>query len=214
MKTLIITGGKISADFALTFFENNEYDLVIAADKGLEVLNKLCINPDYIIGDFDSLTDSILSEYPPERIIRLNPEKDFTDTEAAIKLAMDKGADSITITGATGTRIDHVIANISLLMIPLKVGIPAYIQDEYNRIRLINKTTEFIKAECFGDNMSLIPYSNEVTGVTLKGFFYTLNNKKLSRFEELSLGISNEIIEEKCVIEMKDGILIVIESRD
>lgn len=214
MKTLIITGGKISADFALTFFENNEYDLVIAADKGLEVLDKLCIKPDYIIGDFDSLTDGLLCEYSAEKIIRLNPEKDFTDTEAAIRFALDKGATSLTIIGATGTRLDHVIANISLLMIPLEAGIPAHIQDEHNRIRLVNKTTEFIKAECFGDNMSLIPYSDEVTGVTLKGFFYSLNNKNLNRFKELSLGISNEIIEEKCVIEMKNGILIVIESRD
>ena len=214
MKTLIITGGKISADFALTFFENNEYDLVIAADKGLEVLDKLCIRPDYIIGDFDSLTAGILCEYQEEKIVKLNPEKDFTDTEAAIRLAIDKGADSITIIGATGTRLDHVIANISLLMIPLEAGVPAYIIDENNRIRLIDKTTELTREDCFGDNVSLIPYSDEVTGVTLKGFYYSLSNKNISKFKELSLGISNKITEDKCIIEINNGIMIVIESRD
>lgn len=214
MKTLIITGGKISADFALTFFENNEYDCVIAADKGLEVLDKLCIKPDYIIGDFDSLEAGILCEYSGDRIIKLNPEKDFTDTEAAIRLAIEKGSDLITIIGATGSRLDHVLANISLLMIPLEAGIPAYIIDENNRIRLIDKTTELTREDCFGDNVSLIPYSNEVAGVTLRGFYYPLNNKTLSRFKELSLGISNKITEDKCIIKIKNGILIVIESRD
>ncbi|MBE5948063.1 MAG: thiamine diphosphokinase [Lachnospiraceae bacterium] len=214
MKTLIITGGKISADFALTFFENKEYDCVIAADKGLEVLDKICIKPDYIIGDFDSLEAGILSGYSKDRIIKLNPEKDFTDTEAAIRLAIEKGADSVTIIGATGNRLDHVLANISLLMIPLEAGIPAYISDENNRIRLIDKNTELKRENCFGDNVSLIPYSDEVTGVTLKGFYYPLNNKNISRFKELSLGISNKITEDKCIIKIKSGILIMIESRD
>ena len=214
MKTLLITGGKISTDFALTFFENNEYDCVIAADKGLEVLNKLCIKSDYIIGDFDSLEAGILCEYSEDSIITLNPEKDFTDTEAAIRLAIEKGADSVTIIGATGSRLDHVMANISLLMLPLEVGIPACIIDENNRIRLIDKTTELTREECFGDNVSLIPYTDEVSGVTLKGFYYPLNNKVLNRFKEPSLGISNKIIEDKCIIEIESGIMLVIESRD
>lgn len=214
MKTLIITGGKISTDFALTFFENNEYDCVIAADKGLEVLDKLCIKPDYIIGDFDSVANNLLNSYPKDKIIKLNPQKDFTDTEAAIRLAIDKGAASITIVGATGTRIDHVLANINLLMLPLELGILAYIQDENNRIRLIDKNTEFNRKDCFGNNVSILPYSEEVTGVTLKGFFYPLNKKTLSRFNEFSLGISNKIINETCIIEIEKGILIVIESSD
>lgn len=214
MKTLIITGGKISADFALTFFENNEYDCVIAADKGLEVLDKLCIKPDYIIGDFDSVANDLINSYSKDRIIKLNPQKDFTDTEAAVRLAIDKGTDLITIAGATGTRIDHVLANINLLMHPLKAGIPAYIQDENNRIRLIDKNTDFNRKECFGDNISLLPYSDEVTGVTLKGFFYPLNKKTLSRYNELSLGISNKMVTETCTIEIEKGILIVIESSD
>lgn len=214
MKTLIITGGKISADFALTFFEKKEYECIIAADKGLEVLDKLCIKPDYIIGDFDSLEEGILCEYSENGIIKLNPEKDFTDTEAAIRLAIEKGSDSITIIGATGSRLDHVLANISLLMIPLEAGIPAYIIDENNRIRLIDKTIEIKKTDCFGNNLSLIPYTDEVSGVTLKGFYYPLNNKNISRFKELSLGISNKITEDKCIIKIKSGILIVIESRD
>ena len=99
-------------------------------------------------------------------------------------------------------------------MIPLEAGVPAYIIDENNRIRLIDKTTELTREDCFGDNVSLIPYSDEVTGVTLKGFYYSLSNKNISKFKELSLGISNKITEDKCIIEIKNGIMIVIESRD
>ena len=50
---------------------------------------------------------------------KLNPMKDDTDTEAAIRLAIEKGAQSITLLGATGSRIDHVLANIELLGIGL-----------------------------------------------------------------------------------------------
>ena len=55
---------------------------------------------------------SILRERDRLEIRRLNPVKDDTDTEYAIRLAISEGARSIVVLGATGSRIDHVLGNI------------------------------------------------------------------------------------------------------
>lgn len=214
MNTLIVTGGKISLDFALTFLQDNRFECVIAADKGLELLQKIGVEPDYIIGDFDSVSGDVLAGYKTESVVRLNPEKDFTDTEAAMRLAIEKGAASIALMGATGTRIDHMLANLNLLYLALEKRIPAYIIDENNRIRLIDKSFVLDRNEAYSDTVSLLPYTEEVKGITLTGFYYPLKNKTMSRYEELSLGVSNKLTADKGIIEFESGILTVIEAKD
>ncbi|MCL2764096.1 MAG: thiamine diphosphokinase [Treponema sp.] len=89
--------------------------LFIAADSGLTSAENAGIKPDWIIGDMDSLEDtSRLCAYPQERIIRLQHEKDFSDTEMAVSLAVDKGCKSIWIIGGGGGRTDHLFAIRSL----------------------------------------------------------------------------------------------------
>jgi thiamine pyrophosphokinase len=73
--------------------------LLVAADSGLEKAKNAGFNPDWIIGDFDSLDNSCLADYPQERIIRLQCEKDYTDTEMAISLAVEKNCNDIWIIG-------------------------------------------------------------------------------------------------------------------
>lgn len=214
MNTLIVTGGKISLDFALTFLQDNRFECVIAADKGLELLQKIGVEPDYIIGDFDSVSGEVLAGYKTESVVRLNPEKDFTDTEAAMRLAIEKGAASIALMGATGTRIDHMLANLNLLYLALEKRIPAYIIDANNRIRLIDKGFVLDRNEAYSDTVSLLPYTEEVKGITLTGFYYPLKNKTMSRYEELSLGVSNKLTADKGIIEFESGILTVIEAKD
>lgn len=90
-------------------------DLVIAADSGLIRAEAFGYQPDWIVGDMDSLEDvSRLSVYSQDRIIRYPPDKDFTDTELALNLAWDKGCSMTTLIGGSGGRTDHVLAIISL----------------------------------------------------------------------------------------------------
>lgn len=89
----------------------------------MEFFRRTGIVPDVIIGDFDSVNADTLDFFKKKNDIewtKLNPVKDDTDTEAAIRLAIEKGAQSITLLGATGSRIDHVLANIELLGIGLR----------------------------------------------------------------------------------------------
>jgi thiamine pyrophosphokinase len=93
-------------------FENT---LFFAADSGLEVMEKAGIKPDWITGDMDSLANpEKLNSFPPEKIIRLQHEKDFTDTEFAFSLAVKNGCQQIWILGGGGGRIDHIFGIRSL----------------------------------------------------------------------------------------------------
>jgi thiamine pyrophosphokinase len=90
-------------------------DLVIAADSGLLAAEKAGIRPDWIVGDMDSLGDTgRLDAYPPERVIRYPCEKDFTDTELALKLLWEQGCDEAWLSGGGGGRTDHLLAIRSL----------------------------------------------------------------------------------------------------
>ena len=208
--TLIITGGNIKSEFLKKHLEINKYNTIIAVDKGLEALDKLEIEPNYIIGDFDSISEIILKKYE-KNIITLNKEKDYTDTHMALKLAIEIKSDKVVILGATGTRIDHTIANIHILKEALANNLQCTIMDENNKIFLIDKSTE-IKQDKNYKYLSIIPLTTEATGITLKGFKYLLNNGKLTVGE--SIGVSNEQIEPKATIEVKNGILIIIYSKD
>jgi len=89
--------------------------LFIAADSGLITAQDAGVNPDWVIGDMDSIDDkSRLSALPPDRIIRLTQDKDFSDTEMAFSLAFEKGCDQVWIIGGGGGRIDHLFGIRSL----------------------------------------------------------------------------------------------------
>lgn len=213
MKTLIITGGNSNIVFTKEYFLKYSFDLIIAVDKGLEVLDKLNINPDYIVGDFDSIDKSVFKKYENGKfeIIKLNPIKDLTDTNEGINLAIEKGSDEVYVLGGIGSRIDHTIGNIHVLKEALDKDVICRIIDENNEIELINKRTILDMDNNF-KYISLIPLTTKVTGVTLKGFKYEIENQDLEIGK--SLGISNEQIEEKASIDLKEGILILIKSRD
>ena len=214
MKTLIVSGGNIKKIFFKDFILKNKFDNIIASDKGLETLDKFNIKPNYIIGDFDSINLKILDKYINDnktKIIKLNPIKDYTDTHMALKLAIKLKSEDITIIGAIGTRIDHTIANINILKEALKKEIVCRIVNENNSIMLIDRKTTIEKDDNY-KYISLIPLTSTVDGITLKGFKYSLNNSKIKIGE--SIGVSNEQIKQKAIIEIKKGILIVIKSND
>lgn len=214
-KIVIISGGSIQDEFAKEWITQYQPDFIIGADSGMEFMRRVGLKPDMIIGDFDSVASETLAYFKEQTGIifkELNPMKDDTDTEFAIRQAIGLGAKEITALGATGTRLDHVLGNVALLGIGLQEQVDIQLVDAHNRIRMIDTPLKLKKAEQFGGFVSLLPYAGEVKGVTLKGFKYPLENYTMGSFS--SLGISNEIVENQAEILLKDGILVVIESRD
>ena len=215
MKFVIISGGHIDDAFAIDWLEKNKYDCMIAADSGMNFLHRNGIVPDIIAGDFDSAKEESVAYYQGlnnVQVIKLNPIKDDTDTEFVIREAIRRGATEITVLGATGTRLDHVLANVNLLGIGLEEGVSIQLVDKHNCIRMISDTIEITKNEQFGDYVSVLPVKGDAKGVTLEGLKYPLKDADIPCFS--SLGVSNEIKEDVAKISVKQGVLLVIESRD
>lgn len=214
-KYVIISGGSIDDGCACNIIEEGNYDVILGADSGMNFLYRAEIKPDVIIGDFDSVDDEALTYFKNQdgiELHQLNPMKDDTDTEYAIRYAISNGATAITVLGGTGTRLDHVLGNVSLLGIGLEEGVSMELVDANNRIRMIDKPITIRKNEQYGKYVSLIPYTGEVCDVTLEGMKYPLDHYLLGGFN--SLGVSNEIEEEEARISFSKGLLLVIESRD
>jgi len=215
MKTIIISGGHVEDAFALKWIKENTYDLRVAVDAGLDFFCRNKLSPNLILGDFDSVNEKskqFLKKDTQIETIRLKPEKDDTDTEFAIHEAIRRGATDITIIGASGTRLDHVLGNMYLLGIGCEKGINIQLVDAHNCIRLINKKLTLHKDTQFGEFVSILPIAGDAKGVSLKGFKYPLKDAQLESFR--SLGISNEIVEDTATITVKKGYLLVVESRD
>jgi len=211
---LIFTGGMFDLVWAREWLASKEFHYVIAADKGLLYADELNYKVDYILGDYDSVEKDLLDKYRGMNVelITFPCEKDYTDTHLAIETAIEKGASQITILGAIGSRMDHTMSNIQNMKSALSLDIPCYIVNEYNKIYLANKTVVIKKSEQFGKYISLIPLSESVTSLTLSGFYYPL--KKYRMNQGPSVGISNEIVGEKGIIEFEGGTLIIFETKD
>ena len=213
MDALIISGGEINIENLKKCITKKQN--IIAVDKGLETLYKLGIKPNHVVGDFDSIDKEILKFYEKNSEIvfhEFNPEKDNTDTDIALNLAINLKSSNIVILGALGKRMDHALANIHILKKTLDAKIPCYLLDEYNKIYLIQDNLKLYRSQTYGKYISLISMTTKVEGLTLKGFKYPLEKATLPI--GISLGISNEIVEESASIQLKKGILIVIESKD
>ncbi len=208
----IITGGALSGEYLLKAWKQLEGALFVVVDGALDLTHRLGLSPDYIVGDFDTVDQRLLAYYDETIIFRHPPEKDQTDTELAIETALGAQCDRLIFLGATGSRLDHSLANIFLLQGLLEQGVEAELWNENNKLYLKNQGFTLKRKEACGDFLSLLPLSGTVEGVTLTGFKYPVQN--LTFYRERTLGISNEITEEEAVVEFRKGIFIVVESRD
>lgn len=211
-RACIITGGTISPKFLSKHLSQNSYSFLLVVDGALELTHSLGIQPDYIIGDFDTVSEEILEFYDKNIILRHLPEKDQTDTELAVETAIGLQCEEIDFLGAVGSRLDHSLANIFLLQRLLKQKVEGVIWNECNKLYLKETSFRVKKKEAKGEFLSLLPLTQMVEEVTLLGVKYPVKNRTFYR--EDTLGVSNEIIDEEAVINFSRGIFIVVESKD
>ena len=72
MKALIVTGGKLEKEFLLKTIKEREFEIIIAVDNGLKILNEININPQHIVGDFDTVKREILEKYKENKSIKIH----------------------------------------------------------------------------------------------------------------------------------------------
>lgn len=212
---MIVTGGSICDVFALSEYQKIQPEILIGVDRGLAFLYRQQIMPTHIVGDFDSIEPAVIKYYRNQTEIPIrefNPVKDASDTEIAVRLAVELGVSELWILGATGTRLDHVMANIQVLKIALDAKIKAYILDPNNKIYLTEKEAVISREKAYGQYFSVFPLGGEIKDLSITGAKYPLENYTVYPYD--SLCVSNQIAGEEARIQFQGGIAILMETRD
>ena len=205
----VICGGPIG-DLAFLQTERERHRPVglICADGGARYIHALGLTPDLIVGDMDSLNGELQRDFVMKgsRIIRYPEVKDETDSQLALEMAFMMMPDEIRIYGAFGARIDHTLANLTLLTAAADRGIETCLVDQWCEIFLIRQKAA-VEGE-IGQTVSLLAFGADVTGVTLEGFEYPLRNATITLARPI--GVSNRLTSAQGVISVESGNLLVI----
>jgi thiamine pyrophosphokinase len=198
---------------------DDEVGLVVAADGGARHARALGVAIDVWVGDGDSVDPALLEALAARGIPleRSRPDKDESDTELAVLAALRRGADGVVIVGALGgTRVDHSLANIGLLALPVLAHRPAMLVDAGSRVSLIQAPgadgdpVERTLTGRTGDTVSLLPAGPGVVGVTTGGLAYPLRDEPLP--EGPARGLSNVRAAETASVTVRRGSLLIVES--
>lgn len=186
-------------------------EMVICADGGLRAARRIRVRPDVAIGDFDSAAPALVKWARSAGAVMIpHPvEKDKTDAELALDYAIKRGAREIDFFGALGGRLDHLLANVEL-MIAAEPRARLRIVDGKTEAFLVRGRTALDARR--GDLVSLLSLSRRSSGITTKGLKYPLRNATLRAGS--TLGISNEIVSLPASVTVGAGRLLLVVTRN
>lgn len=205
----LIAGGGTPVDTEQFLHEFERADFTICADGGAGQFLSANVYPDLLLGDFDSIApkDLVLMQEAGVPVVRHPAKKDDTDMALAVRQMEKRGIRTIRMLGATGTRMDHTLANLSLIVSLQERGIHLTILDAWNQISPLCTET----VDKWGTYLSVLPMDESVT-VTLEGVKYPLQSHKIVRGS--SLGVSNEIEAGHARIILHKGRGLLMQSKD
>lgn len=185
-------------------------DFILCADGGTRHALDLGLTPNIVIGDLDSVTYEErrkMKEMGVE-VLEFSRDKNETDLELAINHALTLNSSQILILAALGGRMDHTLANITLLS---KLQLATF------NIRLTDGVEElfFCRDQAqvqgrSGDIVSLIPWQGEVTGVFTENLRWHLHHETL--YPDKTRGISNEMTAEIATITIQSGLSLIVHT--
>lgn len=180
-------------------------DFVIAADGGLAHTRALGLQPDAILGDFDSLG------YVPEDSRVFPVEKDDTDMMLSVRLGLERGYREFWLYGAMdGPRLDHTVANFQALHFLCTHGAFGWlIGKDYIATCLKNGALTF--APDWEGILSLFCLGQTARGVTLTGLHYPMENGALS--PDFPLGVSNHFTGLPARVSVEEGTVLCMWDR-
>ncbi|MBQ2699673.1 MAG: thiamine diphosphokinase [Clostridia bacterium] len=199
MRALIIT--PLASEKDLTWVRSG--DLILCADGGYEAALALGLKPDRLIGDMDSRPCDQAVSCP---VSRYPVMKDETDTVLCIREGIQMGAQEFIVLGGLGGRLDHTYANLQTMAYGLDLGVKVTLTGQGTEARLLSPG-QYTLAKRPGMKLSLFAYTPQVTGLTLEGMVYPLQNASLD--DRFPLGFSNGIAENEGRISFSSGELLV-----
>lgn len=181
-------------------------DLVIAADGGLRHTERLGLQPDIILGDFDSLG------YTPKGAKVFPVEKDDTDAMLAVRRGLQLGCREFLLYGSLdGPRLDHTVANFQTLQFLCDHGAFGYLVGQKSLVTVLKNGTLRFPSGSAG-NLSVFAMGDAAQGVSIQGAYYSLQNGTLTC--GFPLGVSNHFTGAEVEISVKNGSLLVIWDRE
>ena len=212
MKVLIVGGGNEPSGKLLEDY-SKKVDKIIGVDRGCSYLLKNNIYPHYIVGDFDSINRDDIKKLEIDSIkkFKYNCEKDSTDSDIAMEIALNMEFSEIYMIAMTGSRLDHSFANLGLLSKANGAGAKAYIINETNKIYLLEESSKIKKDNSYR-YISFLAYCDKVENFNIKNAKYDLENYTLYLGDNRT--VSNEFLEEDIEVEFTKGKILVIFSKD
>jgi thiamine pyrophosphokinase len=185
---------------------------VVAADGGARHAAPLGLRIDLWVGDGDSLGDAGIAALEVQGIPveRAPVDKDESDTELALRAALDRRPEAIAILGALGgARLDHALANLAMLALPELHGIDVRLLATDARVRLIDAGSVALHGR-LDDLVTLLPVGADAAGVTTSGLAYPLTEETL--YLGRSRGLSNRRTAASAIVTLRAGRLLVVET--
>ena len=179
---------------------------VICADAGYETALKAGVQPDLIVGDFDSA-----KEPPPKTVkcVNLPVDKDVTDTMFAVMKGFNLGLRSFLLLGCLGgKRFDHTLANLEVLQYIRERGGHGIMADDRTKIFLL-QDEKLKMTSMTGATVSVFPYNGSTCMVSYTGLKYPLNRGQLS-CGGLPMGVSNQVTADPAEIRVHNGSALVV----
>lgn len=210
----ICSGGSLG-DWALPFIKQGDY--IVGVDQGAYFLVEHGFAPHVAMGDFDSVSSEQYDriKQASQSFIGYDAiDKNYTDTQLAVMHALELKPKHIVLVGGLGTRFDHSLTNLHLLELALEQKIAMSLVDQHNKIQLMDQTQPLTIEKSGYRYVSLLPHTPDVVDIRLSGFKYPLTDTPLSLTRGLSIGISNELVEEQGTIAIASGQLLVIQAND
>ena len=178
-------------------------EIIVAADSGWDLAVSMGIKPDFFIGDMDSIDNHRdLNFLEDEKKMIFPEDKDYTDTELAIKFVKDKKIRDIVLIGGGGGRIDHTLALLAIFSRDKK---PC---EWYTDTEKIVYTDADCSINCrIGQTISVFAVGTEESSVTTAGLQWELESFRLGR-EHFS--ISNRAVRGLVDFRILKGAVLII----
>ncbi len=188
--------------------------LVVAADLGLAHADGLGWPVDVAVGDFDSAPGTTVeaARRAGVEIVRHPADKDATDLDLAIDLAVGRGARSVLVVGGAGpTRLDHLLAAVLALAAPARSGVRVDAHLGPARLHVVDGgqagAVRELRADP-GEVVTLVPVGGDAVGVTTTGLRWPLHDEDLAA--GTTRGVSNRVVAAPVRIEVRAGRLLVV----
>ena len=210
MKVVVVASGELDASDEAWL---DDAELVIAADGGAGSLDRLGRQPDVLVGDLDSVAPLLVARLAAAgtSVERHPADKEASDTELAVEMALGAGGDAVVMLGAVGgERLDHELANLLLLADPALAGHDVRAVRGGTRVRAVHGGERLALDGSAGDRVTLLPVGGDATGVTTQGLQWSLDGATLRMGR--SRGLSNEVVGTPASVRITRGTLLVVET--